>query len=350
MIAEWITSNRQLRHCQGSSQHNDLTVNELFLAYWNYAQSHYRKNGRPTSQQGLIKPAVRPLVDLYGPTSASEFGPLSLKVIRDKMISADISLGVVNKYVGIIKRLFKWASENELVPASVYHGLQTVKGLQHGRSSARETDTVVPVPEPHIDLVLHHVSRQVQAMIRLQSLTGMRPGEATSMRGCDLDTSGKIWIYEPGSHKTEHHRRERVIYIGPKAQGVLLPFLNSDLTSYLFSPADAMKERNAFRKVNRKSPMKTRQAKCERKKNPKRTPGNRYTKDSYRTAIQRACDMAGIPHWSPNQLRHNAATSLRKEFGIEAARVVLGHSSAAVTEIYAEVDKLKAADIMSKIG
>ena len=54
--------------------------------------------------------------------------------------------------------------------------------------------------------------------------------------------------------------------------------------------------------------------------------------------------------WSPNQLRHSAATFLRKEFGIEAARVILGHRSAAVTEVYAEPDHKKAADIMAKVG
>ena len=57
-----------------------------------------------------------------------------------------------------------------------------------------------------------------------------------------------------------------------------------------------------------------------------------------------------MPRRSPNQLRHNAATFLRKEFGIEAARVVLGHSSSAVTEVYAEIDHTKAADIMAKVG
>ena len=35
-----------------------------------------------------------------------------------------------------------------------------------------------------------------------------------------------------------------------------------------------------------------------------------------------------IPHWHPNQLRHNAATRLRREFGLDMARAVLGHSSA----------------------
>jgi integrase len=54
--------------------------------------------------------------------------------------------------------------------------------------------------------------------------------------------------------------------------------------------------------------------------------------------------------WHPHQLRHNAATRLRKEFGIEAARVVLGHRSASATEVYAEVDQMRAADVMSRVG
>ncbi len=45
--------------------------------------------------------------------------------------------------------------------------------------------------------------------------------------------------------------------------------------------------------------------------------------------------------WHPHQLRHNAATDLRRQFGIEATRVVLGHASAVTSEIYAEMDSAK---------
>jgi integrase len=55
-------------------------------------------------------------------------------------------------------------------------------------------------------------------MIELQCLSGMRPGEVAIMRGYDLDTSGKLWIYVPGRHKTEHHEKDRRIHLGPKAQ------------------------------------------------------------------------------------------------------------------------------------
>jgi len=87
-----------------------------------------------------------------------------------------------------------------------------------------------------------------------------------------------------------------------------------------------------------------------RKRKPKRTPGECYTKDSYRRAIQRACDLAGVPKWHPNQLRHSVGTELRKRYGIEAAQVALGHKDANVTEVYAERDLQKAADIMREVG
>lgn len=88
----------------------------------------------------------------------------------------------------------------------------------------------------------------------------------------------------------------------------------------------------------------------KRNARPKKRPGGRYTTQSYCYAIHKACKKAGVACWGPNRLRHNAATFLRKEFGIEAAWVVLGHASSAVTEVYAELDHGKAADIMAQVG
>ena len=47
---------------------------------------------------------------------------------------------------------------------------------------------------------------------------------------------------------------------------------------------------------------------------------------------------------------HNAASELRKEFGIEAARIILGHHSAAVTEICAEKYEQEAIQAIMKVG
>ena len=48
---------------------------------------------------------------------------------------------------------------------------------------------------------------------------------AVVMRACDIDMSGKVWLYRPARHKTEHHGHGRIIALGPKAQEVIRPFL-----------------------------------------------------------------------------------------------------------------------------
>jgi hypothetical protein len=45
-----------------------------------------------------------------------------------------------------------------------------------------------------------------------------------------------------------------------------------------------------------------------------------------------AMDQIIIPHWHPNQLRHTKVREIRREAGLDAARVVLGHRSAQITE------------------
>jgi len=55
-------------------------------------------------------------------------------------------------------------------------------------------------------------------------------------------------------------------------------------------------------------------------------------------------------HWHPHQLRHNAATRLRKHYGLEAAQVILGHSTMDTTEMYAEQDAETAMKIMAEVG
>ena len=246
--------------------------------------------------------------------------------------------------------MFRWAVENEYVGVNVFSTLATVAGLRTGRSDAAESDPVKPVPVSFVDAIEPHVTRQIWGMIQVQHFTGMRPCEITAIWGCDLNMSSDVWEYVPKSHKTEHHGKDRIIFIGPKAQAVLRSFLKTNLQAFLFSPVDARREFDERRKANRKSPMTPSQRARQRKTEPKKQPGERYTTASYGYAIRNACKLAGVPNWSPNQLRHNAGTEVRRRFGIEAARTVLGHASADVTEIYAEKDHDLARSIMAKIG
>jgi len=55
-------------------------------------------------------------------------------------------------------------------------------------------------------------------------------------------------------------------------------------------------------------------------------------------------------HWHPHQLRHNAATAVRAEFGVEMAQLMLGNSSVPAAEIDAEVNHEKARRVMLQVG
>ncbi|MGH7214963.1 MAG: tyrosine-type recombinase/integrase, partial [Tepidisphaeraceae bacterium] len=107
------------------------------------------------------------------------------------------SRNVVNRQVNRIRSVFAWAVAQELIPASVHHGFQAVAGLKRGRSDARDTEPVKPVPDAHVEAVRPYVSRQVWALVQLQLLTGARPGELLPMRPLDLDTRGDVWVYAP---------------------------------------------------------------------------------------------------------------------------------------------------------
>ncbi len=327
------------------------SLNELMLAYWDrHVLSYYVKNGRPTSEQDNVRQALRFAKRLYGHAPAKEFSPSTLKAVRQAMIEARRCRSLINKDVNRIKAMFRWAVEHELVPVSVHQALQAVAGLRKGRSEAKETEPVGPVPEADVRATLPFLSPQVAAMVWLQRLSGARPGEITSLRPRDVTRpEGGVWLYRPQEHKTEHMERGRVIALGPRAQEVLRPWLDRDPDAYCFSPAEVVAARTSGRDgVEKSTPTTSKPRSGRPAARPK--PGGRYTKDSYRVAIRRACRRAGVPAWAPNQLRHTRATEIRERYGIEAAQVVLGHSKASTTEIYAERDQAKAYAIMAEIG
>lgn len=345
LVAEWLAGGRRLPVGAGTS--SDLTVLELAAAYWRYCTAYYEGSGERTN----IRDALRPLRELYGKLTVAEFGPMRLKVIRQKMVDAKLARSTVNQRVNRIRRAFKWGVENELVEPSVLHALQAVPGLKRGRSGVREPDPVTPVDDRHVNAVKPHVSRQVWGMIELQRLTGMRSGEIVIMRSRDIDTTGDLWLYTPSRHKTAYHGHARTVELGKRAQKIIKPFLKPDVDAYLFSPADADVEKRAAFHATRKTLLSCgNKPGSNRKRRPRKRPGDKYTPQSYGRAIMEACKTAKVPHWNPHRLRHNFASMVRKKYGMEVARILLGHRSPRVTELYAEADRTKARDIVRRIG
>lgn len=374
LIAEWLANGRRVTPAAEEARPVGISVNELILAFWRHAETHYRHgDGTPTSEIENYRYSLRPLKELYGGTPAAEFSPLKLKATRQRMIDAGLSRKLINQRVGRIVRMFRWGVEEEIVAETVHRALTAVRGLQQGRTEAREPEPVKPVAAGVVETTLPFVLPPVRAMIELQQHTGMRPGEACLMRGCDIDVTGEVWLYRPHNHKTRHKGKDRVVALGPKAQEIVRPFLKLDVEAYLFSPREAMAQLRADQRSRRKTPVQPSQI-DRRKRRPKKRPGERYTARSYTQAIAKgviaantaaACDVCkplepkdrceqcqatAIPHWHPHQLRHTHATEVRRRFGLEAAQVALGHSQAQITEVYAERDLALAAKVAKQIG
>lgn len=346
LVAEWLTRGRICAEAD-----HLVTVAVVMAAYWRHARSYYCRNGVPTGELPAIKSALRFIEALYRSQSAVNFGPIALKAVRQTMIEAGLSRGTVNQHVGRIKRMFRWAASEQLIPGDIVTQLATVHGLRRGRTDARETSRVLPIDDQTITLTLKHLPEVVADLIQVQRLTAMRPAEVCLLRPCDVDRSGEVWTYRPESHKTEHHGRDRVVCLGPKAQAILLKYLVRDAADYCFRPRDSEAKRLAELHCSRETPLSCgNRPGTNRKRNPKRRAGERYTVDSYRRAIHRACDKAKVERWSPNRLRHTAATEFRAKFGLEAAQVLLGHAGADVTQVYAERDLAKGFAVAKEIG
>ncbi len=301
------------------------TITDLVTSYMRHCRTYYQNS----SEADSVWYAVDFLQSNTDVAYAEDFTPLRLQDLRDEMIDKGLSRSVINKRINMLKRMFKWAASQQLVPVAVYQALATVENLKAGRSRARETKKINPVPEEYVMAILPYLKQTGRAMVRLQLLTGMRSTELCMMRPCDIETSGHIWLYRPIEHKTAYRGHKRLIAIGPKGQRILRPFLKRKLNDYCFTPAEEYGKKGRY--------------------------SEHYDRNSYRRMLQYAIQAANrdgkeVPHWHPHQLRHTAGTKVRKEFGREAARAFLGHRNPEITDDYAEIDMTLAEKAALRLG
>lgn len=330
-----------------------VSVNELCEAFAAHAELYYRTKVGTTGEVREHRIVIRHLRELYGMRPALGFGPLALKAVRQRLVDAGNCRGVVNQRTRRIVRMFKWGVSEELVPPAAYQALKAVCGLQANRTEARETQRVMPVPAADVDTTLSFLNRTVRAMVELQHLTGMRPGEVCRVRLCEINRTGEVWTYRPAHHKTKHHGKERIVMIGPKGRAVIESFVAGgtvvDPSAPLFSPRRMRCERFAEMRAARKTSVQPSQANRSNRC-PVRPVGELFTPRLYSCIIRRAAIRAGVAPWHPNQLRHAFATVVRREHGLEAAQVLLGHSRADVTQIYAERNADLASSVAARLG
>ena len=227
------------------------------------------------------------------------------------MIEADWSRKFINKSCSRIRLIFRYGIENDLInDPNVLLRLKALSPLLRGRTDAKDPPARSVVPQESIDAVKKVVPQRTADLIDFQLLTGARPGELMMLTGAMIDQSREIWVAELSDHKNSHHGKHRFLVFGPRAQAILRRYLVEDPDQPLFT----------------------------------------FTRKWYGMAVGFACEKVGVPRFTPHWLRHNAASNLREQFGLDAAQLILGHSSANVTEVYAHLNIKRAVEVARDVG
>ena len=341
-----------------------VSLNDVLLAYMRYAKAYYGTG--PASEFLRFRPIVKLATGLYGDDPCSTFTNVQFKSVREALMKP-IKLNHKNKTITVrsrkyvnkcmerLLRIFKWAAGEGLIKAEVYASLKLIDSLRPGRTKAPETAKILLVPHALVEKTLPILVPVVADMVRFQMLVGCRPGEVCQIQPAMVDRSKDVWTIKLVKHKTAWKGKERIIYVGPKAQAVLTPYLERGADKFCFSPKEADKRRRLERSAKRKSPLNQGNKpgyneRIRAKENIKRRPGLCYAAGTYGRSIRASCLRNNIEPWAPNRLRHLAATDIRAASGLEAAQVLLGHSSADITQVFAETSAKLAIDTIRKIG
>jgi integrase len=309
-------------------------------AYVLHAKSYYRGvDGQPTSEYRSVKTSLRDLRRLYEDCPLEQFGAAQLKAVRQAMIVRGWNRAVVNQAVRRIKAMFRWGVEEGLVTdPAVWHRVASVRALQRGRCDAPEPEPVTGVSPDVVERTLPYLLPHLAAVVRLQQLTGARPGEILRMRWGEIDQSGPLWFYRPAKHKNAWREQPLVIPLNAHAQFILRHYWRDNPEEPIFQPREAMAMRNAIRRAKRKTKVQPSQVN-RAVAAPRKRPGVEYTTMAYGHAIRAACRAAGVPPWRPHQIRHAIVTQLAARHGPVVAGAAVGQKTLAVTLRYVTPDQ-----------
>lgn len=360
LIAEYLISDHSPTFGVKATEY---TMAGLAMAYLSHAKNRYSTG----NEFANIKLALGPVDALYADLPVNEFGPKQYRACRDWWVRKAVSRQYINKQSKRLIAILKWGVGEGLVPVEIYQTVKCVDPLRSGRTSAKEALPIRPVDDSVVDATLPHLPPVVADMIRFQRLSGCRPGEVCKITPAMVDRSNDVWEIRLVAHKNAWRGKQRTIYVGPKAQEVLRPYLLRGADAACFSPIEATKQRRQTKHAARVTPLSCgNRPGTKHTENPQRTPSEFYCTQSFYNAIRYACRKAfpapkelnkadaakwNREHcWAPNQLRHSAGTAIRKEFGLEGSQVILGHSEITTTQIYAEADRARAIEIVGRVG
>lgn len=333
-------------HTRATRRHEKegITVSELCAQWDAHCKECYRDaEGKPTSTATNAILDVRMFRTMFGNASLHELTHNDMLKLRDALLRSGVSRHTINVRLWRTKYMIAWALDEALIPATVKAELTQVQNLKRGRSAARERRPVRPVDDATIAATIAHMMPNTADMVRLHRVTGMRPCELCAMSWADIDVTRKPWVYRVPQTANKNAWRgdfgvPRVVCLGPRAREILSRHVATAQTSResaIFSPQVAMMEYVTRRREERVTPYYGAKKGTENAPHVPRKLGDRWTTDAYTKTIRAACERANITPWGANRLRHAFGTDVRRQFGLESAKAVLGHTDGGcITDVY----------------
>lgn len=251
----------------------------------------------------------------HGEEPAIEFGPRKLDGLRKILLTKGLGKKgkpnrrqQVNEITRYIVAIFERGVAQELIGPERIVALQSLKPLKPGQGDENQERKTVSIQT--IEATLAKLTPVMQAIVRIQLATAMRPSEVHRMTPAMIDRSGPVWIYRPTKHKTANKGKTKAVPILGDALEAITPYLFGDPEELCFLTSK----------------------------------GSPWDKDNYRREIAKAAKAAGVDHWTPYAVRHLTLQAVRDAHGPEGAQALAGHSRLSTTEIYAKASEAKAID------
>jgi integrase len=335
VLAEWLATGCRPLPSPGHS----LTVIELLDFYLRDLQSQ----NPSVSQWNRARQAAKLLRTHCGHSPVDQISVTTIRAIQRGLVGRGNNIVTIRMRVSGIISLLRWGKTEGYVPIETFERIRDIARAPRslGASPARIRE---PLGDEELLRAIEVMPPMLADMVTLQRYTGMRPGEVCRMKWRDISRSMDVcWLYSPPEHKTAYQGKKREIPLGRLSQAILIKYMDRPADAPLFCPRESEKCRLANAHEKRLTPMTPSQeqraarARAGATKSD-RGPGEGWRTDSYRRAIQRCLERAGLTKWFPYLLRHARATELRATRGLDAAQVSLGHSQVRTTERYAQPD------------
>lgn len=309
-----------------------ITVKDLITKFTEWSKTYYRHpDGSSTREHQNFLHVTRPLQGMFGGCPIAEFGPAKLLLFREELIKRDLARKTINAMLRRLKQIFRWGVSRELVPVDVLSRLQTLESLQPNRGGKETSGSRGSVEWSLVQQVLPHLPKLLQAFCTVAYFSGARVGELAKLTTGQIETTSNPWVANLDRHKTSHHGKSRRIYLGPRAQEALSPWLMpDDPDAVIFAP----------RRVDER----------QEKRQGKRLPGKIYSRCGLSQCLKRAIARAAVPSFTLAQLRHSCAVNVTNSFDIETTRQLLSHSTVSMSRHYAQDADQAAREAAKTIG